>query len=93
MSANNRATRSQGHIHYWDRDQRVSVTMVAVQMGVKEMVMRTGHRAHTISLRVRNENRYTYNHCRAIKEALAHHKMEIDWKERGLGPSGPRSSG
>ena len=36
-----------------------------------------------------NESRYVHNHCRAIKEALACNKMEIDWKERGLGPSGP----
>src|SRR5882724_3157720 len=37
-------TGSQGHICYQDGGQRVSVTMVAVHMGVKEMGMQTGHR-------------------------------------------------
>jgi len=35
----NRATGSLGHINYWDRGERVSVTMVAVHMGVKEVGM------------------------------------------------------
>ena len=34
----------------------------------------------------------THNYCGAIKEALACNKMEIDGKERGLRPSGPRST-
>jgi len=29
-----------------------------------------GYRVHTISLRVRNEDRYAYEHCGAFKEAL-----------------------
>jgi len=37
-------TVSQGHICYWDRGWRVSVTMAAVCMGVKEMGMQTGHK-------------------------------------------------
>jgi len=40
----NRATGSQGHVCYWDGGQRVSVTLAAVCMGVKEMGMQTGHR-------------------------------------------------
>ena len=32
----NRATGSQGHVHYWDGGQRVSVTKVAVCMEVKD---------------------------------------------------------
>ena len=40
----NRTTGFQGHICYWDRGQRVSVTMAAVCMGVNEMGMQTGHR-------------------------------------------------
>ena len=40
----NRATGSQGHVCYWDGGRRVSVTTVAVHMGVKEMRMQTGHR-------------------------------------------------
>jgi len=36
--------RLHGHICYWDRGQRVSVTMVAVHMGVKEAWLQTGHR-------------------------------------------------
>ena len=39
-------TGSWGHICYQDGGQRVSVTMVAVHMGVKEMWMQTGHRGH-----------------------------------------------
>ena len=35
----NRTTGSQGHVYYWDGGQRVSVTMVAVHMGVEEMGM------------------------------------------------------
>ena len=35
----NRTTGSQGHICYQGGDQRVSVTIVAVCMGVKEMGM------------------------------------------------------
>ena len=88
----NRTTGLQGHVCYWDRGQRVSVTTVAVSRGVKEMGMGAGHRSHTIGLQVGHESRYAHNHCRAIKSALANHKMEIDWKERGLGPSGHRSS-
>jgi len=45
----NRATRLQGHVCYQDGDQRVSVTMAAVCMGVK-MGMQTGNRVHTIGL-------------------------------------------
>jgi len=37
-------TGSQRHICCQDGGQRVSVTMVAVSMGVKEMGMQTGHR-------------------------------------------------
>ena len=37
-------TGSPGHIYYWDRCQRVSVTVIAVCMGIKEMGMQTGHR-------------------------------------------------
>ena len=88
----NRTTGSQGHICYQGRGWRVSVTMVPVRMGVKDMGRKTGHRAHTISLRVGKESMYVYDHCRAIKEALACNNMEIDGKERGLGPSGPRSA-
>ena len=33
-----------------------------------------------------------YNHCGEIKEVLAHNKMEMDSKERGLESSGPRST-
>ena len=47
---------------------------------------------HTIGLQVKNESRYAHSCCRAIKEASAHNKMEIDWKERRLEPSGPRSA-
>jgi len=35
----NRTTGSQGHVCYWDRGQRVSVTMAAVHMGVEETMM------------------------------------------------------
>ena len=72
----NRTTGSQGYVCYWDKDQRISVTTVAVCMGV-EKGMQTGHRAHTISLPVRNESRYAYNHFRAIRETLAGNKR---WK-------------
>jgi len=40
----NRTTGSQGHIHYQDGDQRVSVTRVAVCMEVKGMEMQTRYR-------------------------------------------------
>jgi len=40
----NRATGSQGHVCYQDGGWRVSVTMVAVCMGVEETGMPTGHR-------------------------------------------------
>jgi len=40
----NRTTGSQGHICYWDRGWRVSVTMVAVHRGVEETWMQTGNR-------------------------------------------------
>jgi len=46
----NGITGSQGHICYWNKDRRVSVTMAAVCMGMKEMGMQTGHRVHTIGL-------------------------------------------
>ena len=40
----NRATGSQGHVCYQDGGQRVSVTKVAVCMGVEETGMKTGYR-------------------------------------------------
>ena len=67
-----------GHIHYWDGGWRVSVTMAAVCMGVEETGMQQGTGAHTIGLQVRNENKYTYDHCRAINEALALNKSKIE---------------
>ena len=48
---------------------------------------------YAIGLHVRNENRYAYEHCRAIKEELACNEIEIDHKKRGLGPSGIRIAG
>jgi len=39
----NRTTGSQGHVCYWDRGWRVSVTRVAVHMGLKETAVWTGH--------------------------------------------------
>ena len=47
-------------------------------MGVKEKRMQTGHRAHTISLKVGIENRYMCGNCRTIRRALACNKKEID---------------
>ena len=40
----NRDTGSQGHVHYQNGGQRVSVTRAAVCMGVEEMGRQTGHR-------------------------------------------------
>src|SRR5882724_7674734 len=64
----------QGHIHYQDRVQRVSVTMVALHMGVEEMGLQT-------------KNRGTYNqppsqelgqvHIQPL-QSNAYNKMEID---------------
>jgi len=87
-----RTTGSQGHICYRDGGRRVSVAMAAVCMGVKEMGMQTWHRGAYNWPLIGNESRSVHNHCGAIKEALTCNKMEIDWKERGLGPSGPRSA-
>jgi len=44
----------------------------------KGLVRRTGYRAHTISPRVGNENRYAYEHCGAINGASVGNKTEID---------------
>ena len=64
-----------------------SVARVAVCMGVKGTGMRTGHqgayRVHTISLQVRIENRYAYEHCGAVREVLACSIIKIDWKIKG----------
>jgi len=38
----NGTTGSQGHVCYWDKGQRVSVTMAAVWMGVEETGMHRG---------------------------------------------------
>jgi len=59
---------------------RVSVTMAAFCMGMKEMGMQTGYWGTYNQSLSENESRYAYNHCREIKEALASNKMEIDWK-------------
>ena len=40
----NRTTGSQEHVSYWNGGWSVSVTRVAVHMGVKEMGMQTGNR-------------------------------------------------
>ena len=40
----NGTTGSQAQVSYWDVVQEASVTRVAIHMGVKEMVMQTGHR-------------------------------------------------
>ena len=84
----NRTTGSQGHVGYQDGDQRVSVTGAAVHMGGR-WGCEQGTGAHTISLQVGNESRYTYNCCGEIKEALACNKMVIDGKERGWDPQVP----
>jgi len=54
----NRTTGSPGHVCYWDGGQKVSVTRVAVCMGVKETGMQQGTGVHTIGLWVGKENRY-----------------------------------
>ena len=54
----NRTTGSQGHVCYQDGGWRVSVTKVAVCMGVEETGCKQGTGAHTISLQVVNDNRY-----------------------------------
>jgi len=56
----------------------VSVTRMAVCMGVDEMGMQTRDRAHTIGLWVGNESKYAYGHCEAIKEVSACNKVEIE---------------
>ena len=88
----NRTAGSQGYVSYQDGSWETFVTKAAVCMGEKEAWMQTGHRAYTIGLQVRIENRYTYKHCRAIIEVLACNKMEIDWKIKRVGTSGPRST-
>jgi len=47
-------------------------------MEVEKMGMQTGHRNATIGLQVGNENRNPYDHCGAIKEALACNNIDID---------------
>ena len=39
----NRTTGLQGHVHYWDECQSISVTEAAVYMGVKGCKQGTGH--------------------------------------------------
>jgi len=39
-----------------------------------------------------DQNRYTCDHCGAIRRALVPCKMEIDWEKRGWEPSGPKSA-
>jgi len=73
-----RTTGSQGYICYQNGDWRVSVTGAAVLMEEEGTGMQTGTGVHTIGLQVGNENRHPYDHCRAIKEALACNKIEID---------------
>jgi len=55
-----------------------SVIRAAVHMELEGMGMRTGHRAHTNGVRVRNEHRDVGDDCGAIKEALACNKIEIE---------------
>jgi len=83
-------TGSWGHICYQDGGQRVSVTMAAVHMGKKETGARTGHRCTYSRSLGWDESRYSLNICGAIKETSACNMMEIDGKEQGLEPSGPR---
>ena len=64
-------------VGYQDIVREAFVTRAAVCMGVTETGMRTGHRAHTISLWVRIENRYVCGYCRAIRKVLACNKTEI----------------
>src|SRR5882724_1490455 len=54
----NRTTGSQEHVSYWNGGWSVSVTRVAVHMGVEEMGVQTRDRVHTINLQVGNESRY-----------------------------------
>ena len=73
-----RTPRSQVQVGYWDIVWEASVTRVAVCMGGRRQGCKQGTGVHTISLRVRIENRYTCGHCGAIRKALACHKTEID---------------
>ena len=52
----NRTTGFQGHVCYWDGDQRVSVTRVAVWRR-RGQGFKQGTRMNTIGLHVRNEHR------------------------------------
>src|SRR5882724_2712735 len=86
-----RTTGSQAQVGYRDGVREAPVTRVAVRMGVKETGMRTGCiGAYNQPLSWDLEQ--VCGHCGAIRKALAHYKTEIDWRKRGLGPSGPRSS-
>jgi len=49
----------------------ISLNRAAVRMEGKEPGRQTGTGVHTIGLRVGNENRYAYEHCRAINGVLA----------------------
>ena len=80
----NRATWSQGHICYWDRVWRVSVTMAAVCMGVKETGMQTGHWG-TYNWPLSWDQEQVCTQALLSKEVLAHSKIERDWKIKRVG--------
>ena len=68
----------QGHICYQNGDRRASVIRAAVRMELEERGCEQGTGVHTNGVRVRNEHRDMGDDCRAIKEALACNKIEIE---------------
>jgi len=66
-----RTTGSQGHVCYQNGDWSISVTGWLSTWRRKGQGCEQGTGAHTIGLQVGNENRHTYNHCRAIKESIS----------------------
>jgi len=85
-----RTTGSLRHICYWNGDRRVSVIGVAVCMEEEETGMQTGDRGTYNWSPNRKWEQAPIQSLRSNQRSIAYNKIEIDWKERGLEPSGPR---
>jgi len=81
-------TGSQGHICYWMGPESICNYGSCPHGGGKRWRMWTGTGAHTLASKL-GMRAGTHHNFAEHQRSISTHKMKIDWKEEGLGPSGP----
>jgi len=79
----------QAQVSNWDGVQEALVTMVAVCMGVEETGMQNKAQGCIQSASKLGPRPGMHADTAEQLRSISMHKIEIDWKKRGLRPSGP----